>query len=56
MGLVTVARAMQMRGSTMAVNGQNSFGIRDNHTRGKIADFLVEKINAESHLSVVLIQ
>jgi len=37
----------------MAVNGPNSFGIRDNHTRGKVADFLVEKINAGSHLSVV---
>ncbi len=37
----------------MAVNGPNSFGIRDNHMRGKVADFLVEKINAGSHLSVV---
>lgn len=37
----------------MAANGPNSFGIRDNHTRGKVADFLVEKINAGSHLSVV---
>ncbi len=31
----------------------NSHGIRDNYTRGKVADFLVEKINAGSHLSVV---
>ncbi|PKO84552.1 MAG: hypothetical protein CVU17_02880 [Betaproteobacteria bacterium HGW-Betaproteobacteria-11] len=37
----------------MAANGPNNFGIRDNHTRGKVADFLVEKINAGSHLSVV---
>ena len=37
----------------MAANGPNSFGIRDNHTRGKVADFLVEKINAGSHLSMV---
>lgn len=37
----------------MAANGGNSFGIRDNHTRGKVADFLVEKINTGSHLSVV---
>jgi len=37
----------------MATNGPNSFGIRDNHTRGKVADFLVEKIRAGSHLSVV---
>jgi SNF2 family DNA or RNA helicase len=37
----------------MAANGPNSFGIRDNHGRGKVADFLVEKINAGSHLSVV---
>jgi len=37
----------------MAANGPNSFGIRDNHTRGKVADFLVEKINAGSYLSVV---
>jgi len=37
----------------MTANGPNSFGIRDNHTRGKVADFLVEKINAGSHLSVV---
>ncbi|MBI4742908.1 MAG: ATP-dependent helicase, partial [Betaproteobacteria bacterium] len=37
----------------MATNGLNSFGIRDNHSRGKVADFLVEKITAGSHLSVV---
>ena len=37
----------------MAANGPNSFGIRDNHTRGKVADYLAEKINAGSHLSVV---
>ena len=37
----------------MAANGPNSFGIRDNHTHGNVADFLVEKINAGSHLSVV---
>ncbi len=37
----------------MATNGPNSFGIRDNHTHGKVADFLIEKINAGSHLSVV---
>jgi len=28
-------------------------GIRDNHTRGTVADFLREKINPGSHLSVV---
>lgn len=39
--------------STMVSEPQNSFGIRDNHMRGKVADFLVEKINAGSHLSVV---
>lgn len=37
----------------MAANGANSFGIRDNHTHGKVADFLIEKINAGSQLSVV---
>jgi SNF2 family DNA or RNA helicase len=37
----------------MVSNGSNSFGIRDNHSRGKVADFLVEKIAAGSHLSVV---
>ncbi len=37
----------------MSAKWPNSFGIRDNHTRGKVADFLVEKINAGSHLSVV---
>lgn len=31
----------------------NGSGIRDNHDRGKVADFLVEKISAESDLSVV---
>ncbi|MBW2739361.1 MAG: DEAD/DEAH box helicase family protein, partial [Deltaproteobacteria bacterium] len=31
----------------------NSSGIRDNHNRGKVADFLVEKISAESELSIV---
>ena len=30
-----------------------SHGIRDNHTRGKVADFLAEKMAAGSHLSVV---
>ncbi len=37
----------------MAANGGNSFGIRDNHTHGKVADFLVEKITTGSQLSVV---
>jgi len=37
----------------MATNGTNSFGIRDNHAHGKVADFLVEKIAAGSKLSVV---
>ena len=32
---------------------KNSFGIRDNHSHGKVADFLIEKIAAGSHLSVV---
>lgn len=31
----------------------NSHGIRDNHGRGKVADFLVEKISNNSTLSVV---
>jgi hypothetical protein len=31
----------------------NSSGIRDNHHRGKVADFLVKKISADSDLSVV---
>jgi len=31
----------------------NSHGIRDNHSRGKVSDFLVEKIAAGSQLSVV---
>ncbi|MDN5751749.1 MAG: phospholipase D-like domain-containing protein [Nitrosospira sp.] len=31
----------------------NSHGIRDNHGRGKVADFLVEKISNDSVLSVV---
>ncbi len=31
----------------------NSQGIRDNYSRGKVADFLVEKIDAGSKLSVV---
>jgi hypothetical protein len=37
----------------MASKGSNNFGIRDNHTHGKVADFLVEKIAAGSQLSVV---
>lgn len=37
----------------MAVKGPNSFGIRDNHTRGKVADFIKEKVSAGSELSVV---
>ncbi|MDA3807952.1 MAG: helicase-related protein [Thiomicrorhabdus sp.] len=31
----------------------NSFGIRDNHQRGNVADFLIEKITEESELSIV---
>jgi len=31
----------------MPTNGSNHFGIRDNHTHGKVADFLVEKIAAD---------
>ncbi|MEO6024408.1 MAG: hypothetical protein ABIP64_15090 [Burkholderiales bacterium] len=37
----------------MAANGSNNFGIRDNHSHGKVADFLVEKTAAGSQLSVV---
>ena len=37
----------------MTGNRSNSFGIRDNHSRGSVADFLIEKINAGSNLSVV---
>ena len=37
----------------MAVDGSKIVGIRDNHSRGNVADFLVEKIAAGSHLSVV---
>lgn len=37
----------------MATNGSNSFGIRDNHSRGKVADFIKEKVSAGSKLSVV---
>lgn len=37
----------------MAANGLNNFGIRDNHSRGKVADFLIGKINGGSRLSVV---
>ncbi len=33
----------------MANNGSNTFGIRDNHTHGKVADFLVEKIAKKFH-------
>lgn len=32
----------------MAANGLNSFGIRDNHSRGKVADFIKEKVSAGS--------
>lgn len=31
----------------------NSSGIRDNHHRGKVADFLTEKVSADSELSIV---
>lgn len=44
---------MMMPGSVMAANGANNFGIRDNHSRGKVADFLIEKIDAGSQLSIV---
>ncbi len=37
----------------MANNQIQHFGIRDNHSRGKVADFLTDKIDANSHLSVV---
>ncbi len=37
----------------MAANGSNSYGIRDNHSRGKLADFIKEKVTAGSKLSVV---
>ncbi len=37
----------------MATNGSNNYGIRDNHSRGKVADFLIEKIADSSQLSVV---
>ena len=31
----------------------NTYGIRDNHHHGKVADFLIEKIAEGSQLSVV---
>jgi superfamily II DNA or RNA helicase len=37
----------------MASSDLNNFGIRDNRTYGKVADFLVEKIGTGSRLSVV---
>jgi len=37
----------------MADNGSNSFGIRDNYSRGKVADFIKEKVSAGSKLSIV---
>lgn len=37
----------------MKASTSHNFGIRDNHTRGKVADFLVEKISEGSQLSVV---
>jgi SNF2 family DNA or RNA helicase len=37
----------------MSVKGVSNFGIRDNHTHGKVADFIKDKIAAGSDLSVV---
>lgn len=37
----------------MATNNFQHFGIRDNHSRGNVADFLADKIGANSQLSVV---
>lgn len=37
----------------MADNNKQLFGIRDNHSRGKVADFLAEKVTSGSRLSVV---
>jgi hypothetical protein len=31
----------------------NSSGLRDNHSRGNVADFLREKLEDDSHLSIV---
>ena len=37
----------------MAEKNNKQFGIRDNHSRGKVADFLADKITPGSRLSVV---
>ena len=37
----------------MVDNTKQHFGIRDNHSRGKVADFLADKITSSSRLSVV---
>lgn len=37
----------------MADNHKHHFGIRDNHSRGNVTDFLTKKITAHSRLSVV---
>jgi hypothetical protein len=37
----------------MTVKGVSNFGIRDNHSHGKVADFIKDKIAAGSDLSVV---
>jgi SNF2 family DNA or RNA helicase len=37
----------------MVTHRSNSFGIRDNHSRGKVADFINEKVSAGSTLAIV---
>lgn len=37
----------------MATNNIHHFGIRDNHGRGNVADFLSDKIGANSQLAIV---
>jgi hypothetical protein len=39
-GCVAAVGEKKVQGGAMAANGPNSFGIRDNHTRCKVTDFL----------------
>ena len=41
------------RAAKMGAGDKDHSGIRDNHSRGKVADFLVDRIAASSRLSIV---
>jgi len=52
-GITEITEVVQVKRTESTITLSNNSGLRDNHTRGSVADFLKAKIKSESQLSVV---